>query len=330
MIRFVVIGNGHAGKNHVNAISSLANAKLVAIVDEKMESKELDYQVFDSIESLLLSKVQFDVASIALPNYLHASVASILLESNHSVVIEKPITIHSSDNSALLLAINKSNRNVYPIMQNRFSNAVKSLKNIIEKNLLGDVFHVSVDAFWNRRNEFYLESNWKGKKEKDGGTLFTQFSHFIDLLFHLFGKIEPINAHFFNFTHENTVEFEDTGCFTFKNNNSLKSGVFNYSTAVFGKNLESTVRILGTKGDIKLGGQYFERIDFVEGSEELKEELNKMEVLDPKVAHQNNYKHFFEAVVDSEINGSAFPISTSEAFGVVEFIEKLYTKNPIQ
>ncbi len=45
------------------------------------------------------------------------------------------------------------------------------------------------------------KGGWKGTKELDGGTLFTQFSHFIDIMYWLFGDIENIEGKFKDFTH---------------------------------------------------------------------------------------------------------------------------------
>jgi predicted dehydrogenase len=51
----------------------------------------------------------------------------------------------------------------------------------------------------------------EGTKELDGGTLFTQFSHFVDLLYWMIGDVKKAYALTGNFAHKDTIEFEDTG-----------------------------------------------------------------------------------------------------------------------
>ena len=94
------------------------------------------------------------------------------------------------------------NKRVFCVMQNRYSPPSKWLKEIVSKGILGDVYMVNVNCFWNRDNDYYKGGDstyWKGKLEKDGGTLFTQFSHFLDTMYWLFGDIKNIKASFYDF-----------------------------------------------------------------------------------------------------------------------------------
>ena len=45
----------------------------------------------------------------------------------------------------------------------------------------------------------------------DGGVLFTQFSHFIDMMYWLFGDIDDIKGQFQKFHHHKNTEFDDSG-----------------------------------------------------------------------------------------------------------------------
>ena len=74
------------------------------------------------------------------------------------------------------------------VKQNRFNPPVVGVKKLIDENKLGRIFSIQVNCFWNRNAEYY-NSTWRGTKELDGGTLFTQFSHFIDIIFWLAGML---------------------------------------------------------------------------------------------------------------------------------------------
>ena len=50
---------------------------------------------------------------------------------------------------------------------------------------------VQLNCYWNRDDRYYKPGGWHGTALLDGGTLFTQFSHFIDIMYWLF-EISPI------------------------------------------------------------------------------------------------------------------------------------------
>jgi UDP-N-acetyl-2-amino-2-deoxyglucuronate dehydrogenase len=150
-------------------------------------------------------------------------------------------------------------KQVFCVMQNRYSPPSQWLKNILREKLLGQIFIVQINCYWNRDDRYYTKNNWHGTKVMDGGTLFTQFSHFIDIMYWLFGDITNIQARFKDFNHHSSTEFEDSG---FVNFEFINGGVgsINYSTSVWDSNLESSMTIIGEKGTVKVGGQYMNEV----------------------------------------------------------------------
>ena len=51
---------------------------------------------------------------------------------------------------------------------------------------------VQLNCFWNRDERYYPKKVGMEQSILDGGTLFTQFSHFIDIFYWLFGDIKNI------------------------------------------------------------------------------------------------------------------------------------------
>jgi UDP-N-acetyl-2-amino-2-deoxyglucuronate dehydrogenase len=98
----------------------------------------------------------------------------------------------------------------------------------------------------------------KGRLDLDGGPLFTQFSHFMDIMYWLFGDITDISAQFANFNHRQNTEFEDSGLVTFR---LIQGGigVMNYSTAIWDKNFESSITIVAEKEPSKSEGNTWNR-----------------------------------------------------------------------
>lgn len=89
--------------------------------------------------------------------------------------------------------------------------------------------------------------------------MFTQFSHWIDLLYWMFGDIKDVQAKFSDFNHATSTDFEDSGFVNFRFVNG-GMGSINYSTSVWDKNLESSISIVGSKGSVKVGGQYMDKV----------------------------------------------------------------------
>lgn len=124
---------------------------------------------------------------------------------------------------------------------------------------MGEVYLTNVTGYWNRDDRYYGPSEWKGSIEKDGGSLFTQFAHYVDMLYWIFGDLDIKAAQFNNFSHQDSIEFEDSGNFQF-GFGGRGIGNFQYTTSTYGRNFESSLTIIGEKGTIKVGGQYMDKI----------------------------------------------------------------------
>tara|TARA_B100001250_G_scaffold99160_1_gene83347 strand:+ start:6679 stop:7707 length:1029 start_codon:yes stop_codon:yes gene_type:complete len=265
-IKFGVVGLGHIGTRHATCIMNNPNSILSAVCDIKdkptWQTQHKSVPYFSDFHALLLEDL--DVINICTPNYLHASMALDVLSQGKHVVIEKPIALCTEDAKKIIDTSNKYSRFFFGVMQNRFSPTIIWLKDIIDQFLLGRINMISVNCFWNRNKNYYLNSDWHGSKDKDGGPLFTQFSHFIDIINWIFGDFSNISASFSEFRKSDYIDFEDSGLIKFnltnRNSNELIDGTLNYSTAVWNKNFESSITILGEFGTIKIGGQYMDKI----------------------------------------------------------------------
>jgi len=329
-IKFVVIGAGHIGKRHAEMISREDEADLVALVDIRSEKEcEIDkFKVpfFNSIESLLESGIEFDVGNICTPNGFHASQSLHLLDNKKHVVCEKPMGLLKEDCEKVISKSLKMSRNVFCVMQNRYSPPSKWVKSIIEGKKLGNIFMVQLNCYWNRDERYYKKNGWKGTSDLDGGTLFTQFSHFIDIMYWLFGEIDNIQGRFNDFTHQNVTDFEDSGfvSFDFKN---AGMGTLNYSTAVFNQNLESSITIIGSKGSIKIGGQYMNKVEVCNIDNYKMPELpesNPANDYGPYKGSAANHNYVIKNVIDTLKGRTTATTDAFEGLKVVEIIEEIY------
>jgi predicted dehydrogenase len=330
-IKFAVVGCGHIGKRHAEMATRNPHTQLVALADvrpkEELGIEAYNVPFFTSIEELLNAGIAIDVVCICTPNGLHAEQSIKALEAHKHVVCEKPMGLTKAECELVIFKSLQVSRHVFCVMQNRYSPPSKWIKEVTENKLLGDVFMVQVNCYWNRDERYYKPGNWKGTKNLDGGTLFTQFSHFIDIMYWLFGDIKDINARFNDFTHQGITEFEDSG---FINFNFVNGGMgsINYSTAVWDKNLESSITIIGSKGSIKLGGQYMNEVEYCHIKDytmpEL-EETNPPNDYGPYKGSAANHHFVIENVVETLQGNTTATTNALEGLKVVEIIERIYS-----
>jgi predicted dehydrogenase len=263
-IKFAVVGAGHIGKRHAEMIQRASEADLVALVDIRSQkecgAEDFNVPFFSSIEELLQSDLDIDVVNICTPNGLHAAQSLKALEMKKHVVCEKPMGLSKDNCEKIIFKALEVSRQVFCVMQNRYSPPSQWIKSLITDGIMGEIFMVQLNCYWNRDNRYYKKGGWKGTQELDGGTLYTQFSHFIDIMYWLFGDIDNIQGKFKDFIHQDSTDFEDSGFVSFDFVNG-GMGSLNYSTAVANQNLESSMTIIGENGSVKIGGQYMNDVE---------------------------------------------------------------------
>jgi UDP-N-acetyl-2-amino-2-deoxyglucuronate dehydrogenase len=319
LIKFAIIGFGHIGKRHAAILQNHPNCELVAICDENItEIYQPNIATFGSINDLFSNKTfQIDVVVIATPNGLHEAQALKALEMGCHVVIEKPMALTKIGCERIIFKALQRHKQVFCVMQNRYSPISVWLKDLLERQVLGDIYIVQVNCFWNRDDRYYTKDSWHGTKNLDGGVLFTQFSHFIDLLYWCFGDIDNIQAKFNNFTHRHNTDFEDAA---FINFDFVDGGMgsIHYSTAIWDKNMDSSITVIGQHGALKIAGQYMERVEYCHIKNYALPE--NLQAADTKPAHHYIYDNLVAVMQQQQ----PIDVNALEGMKVVEIIEKIY------
>jgi len=329
IIKFVVLGLGHIGKRHADIILNNQDAELVAIIEPNPKIEINIYKVpfFSSLTEFIDSNLETDIICIATPNYLHCEQAILCMQNGIDVIIEKPMGLSIIECNKVIETAQQLNKKVFCVMQNRYSPPSIWLKEIVSSNILGKIFHIQINCYWNRDEKYYKPNGWKGKLAQDGGTLFTQFSHFVDTLYWVFGDITNINARFSNFNHQQSIEFEDSGFIHFQLVNG-GSGSLSYSTSAFNKNIESSITILAENGSIKIGGQYMEKVLHCEIKNY---EMPILETTNPPNDYGNykgsaaNHEYVINNAIQTLLGNETIKTSALEGMKVVEIIERIYT-----
>jgi len=211
-------------------------------------------------------------------------------------------------------------------MQNRYSPPSVWLKETMSNRTLGDIYMVKLDCYWNRDDRYYKKGGWHGDAKLDGGTLFTQFSHFIDIMYWLFGDITNIQGNFADFNHKDLTDFEDSGVVTFDFING-GMGCLNYSTAVWDTNLESSITIIGEKGTIKVAGQYMNEVVYCHVKDYEMPELAPSNPPNDYGAYKGsaqNHHYIFENVIEKLLDKGTITTNVLEGLKVTDIVERIY------
>jgi UDP-N-acetyl-2-amino-2-deoxyglucuronate dehydrogenase len=262
-LRFALVGAGQIGSRH--ALQMVRCGMLTAIADVDMAkagrlAETFHANAYPSLETLLAAETP-DVVAVCTPNYLHARQSILALSSGCHVLCEKPMCL-SVDEAAEMLAVARlTGRQLFVVKQNRFNPPIQLLHRLLREQRLGRVLSFQVNAFWHRPADYYRNSDWHGKKDLDGGILFTQFSHFIDLLCWLLGELEVTCALHGDRLLKDHIDGEDTGIVLLKTGDGA-IGAMHYTVAAWSKNMEGSITVLGEKGTVKIGGEYLNELDY--------------------------------------------------------------------
>jgi predicted dehydrogenase len=267
-----------------------------------------------------------DVVSVCSPNGLHHDHTVSALKRGLHVLCEKPMAINVVDSEHMINESLRANRRLFVVKQNRFNPPVQAVKQAIDDGRFGKIYSVQLNCFWNRNPNYYNTSDWKGTLKLDGGTLFTQFSHFIDLLYYFFGDVSEAKGFSGNFDHKDIIEFDDTGMVAIKFYNGIL-GTINYTVNSYGKNMEGSITIFGEKGTVKIGGQYLNELEY--------QHFNNYEIKDlPPGNPPNNYGEYkgsmsnhdqvYANVIDVLQNQGTIATNGFEGLKIVEIIDKIY------
>ena len=328
-IRFAIVGCGRIAQRHAEHITNFGELTAVCdIVQDKAETlgKEYAVKTYQNIDDLLKSETETDVVSICSPNGLHAEHTIKALNAGFHVLCEKPMAINVHDCGRMIQAAEKNNKRLFAIKQNRFNPPVAEVKRLIDNGTLGKIQSVQLSCFWNRNFDYY-EGSWKGTKDIDGGTLYTQFSHFIDLLYWMIGDVKSAKGIGRNFAHQGVIEFEDAGVVILEFHNGA-IGTINYTVNSFAGNMEGSLTIFGDKGTVKIGGQYLNELEYQRIENHKIENLpegNKANSYGTYQGSMSNHDKVYENVIDVLQNGTSINTSSFEALKTVEIIDKIYT-----
>ena len=327
-VRFAIVGCGRIAQRHAGHIAACGDlAACCDVIPERAEALAAEYggRAYASIEAMLAAEPDLDVVSVCSPNGLHARHAIQALDAGHHVLCEKPMAISVHDCGEMIKAAERANRRLFAIKQNRFNPPVQAVKRALDAGQFGRVFSVQLNCFWNRNADYYADS-WRGTLDLDGGTLYTQFSHFVDLLYWMVGDVKDAQCLTANYAHEGVIRFEDTGVAVLEFYNGA-IGTIHYTVNSFAKNMEGSLTIFAERGTVKIGGQYLNVLEYASlDGFEIDYEATTATANDYGTyqGSMSNHDQVYANLVDVLQRGAAISTSAFEGLKTVEIVDKIY------
>lgn len=325
---FALTGCGRISQRHAKYISQVGNVKAVCdIIPERANFLASEYGAtpYYSLESLLEAEKDIQVMSVCTPNGLHAEHSILSLQAGMHVLCEKPLCIRTEDGIRMIKAAAEASKKLFVVKSTRYNPVVKEIKKLLDEGRLGKVYSFQLNCVWNRTAEYYNDT-WKGSLLLDGGTLFTQFSHYIDVLQWYLGQEKTITGFRKNAAHQDCIEFEDTGVLAVE----LLSGAIgsiHYSVNAINKNQEVSLTLVAENGTIKLGGEYLNELVYQQPCLVNVSNMVEQNPVNDYGFYQgsmSNHDKVYEHLMLSLSGEKCSVTDGNDALKTVGFIEKIY------
>ena len=131
------------------------------------------------------------------------------------------------------------------------------MKALIDGGGLGKIHQFVCNVLWNR-NDDYFKIDWHGTSEFDGGVLYTQASHYVDMVHYFFGEVA---SHKGEGGALRGFEVYDSVSAVLRFQSGVV-GTINATVDVYQKNFATEFTLIAEKGTIRLSGTNLNRIDF--------------------------------------------------------------------
>ena len=325
-VQVALVGCGKIGQKHLQALVHTKSMTLVATVDADREKAAAAAVAFDaayytSMAELFLAHPALDAVIIATPSGTHPPLAKEALNRDLHVLVEKPMALTAVDAMAMVRLAEQRRRVLAVTQFNRLLPVISLALETFREGRLGSLVEGGISVRWSRPQSYYDVAPWRGTRAMDGGVLFNQAIHALDILLQFSGPIREVFAYADTLTHQ--IEAEDTAVGVLRSEGGALLSL-SATTSVAESNLEERITVVGSKGSVVLGPTV-QQVEFWRVPEEdedaLKEEIGEAPARSGWQSHADALRDFERAIR----TGSPPQLSGSSAVHVIRVIEALVT-----
>ena len=333
-IKIGILGAGRVAAHYVKIFQLIPKSKykIITVVDinikkAKKIANNFKCKFSKNFESILNNN-EIDLILVLTPSGLHYEHAKKSLLNNFNVLVEKPLSLKTSQITELVKISQKKRKILSVAFQNRLNPSIDFVKKLIEKKKFGKIVSSSVRLRWCRYQNYY-EDGWHGTWSMDGGVLNQQAIHHIDAMNYLLGDIKSVSAKSTN--RLNKLEAEDTivAILNFKDG-SL--GTFEATTAARPNDIEASLSITGEKGYVDISGVALNSIKSIKFKNQKTDSYKLIKKYSNKV--ENGYgfshKHLILNIIEKLNGKKSNYIEGKYTIHTSEIIHSIYKSNELQ
>ena len=193
-VKLAIVGMGMIGKRHLQAMTTIKKAALIAVVDPAEQAKAIalndGVQWFGKIEEMLADVVPEGVI-VCTPTEIHLAPTISALEAGCHVLVEKPIAGNLEEAREIQLVAERVNRNVMVGHHRRYYGLMEEARKIVSSEKLGRL--LAVHGQWtSRKADDYFIPQWR--QQSSSGPVLINLIHEMDILRFICGEIESVTA----------------------------------------------------------------------------------------------------------------------------------------
>ncbi|HOC02640.1 MAG TPA: Gfo/Idh/MocA family oxidoreductase [bacterium] len=307
------------GKGHATWIDSTTGMKTIAMCDTNPERVNAAKQELPNLKGYfttpddMLKMKEIDLVVGIVPHNVHADIALKAFDYGKHVILEKPFCINIKEANKLIETAKQKNLMLSVFHNRRWDGDYIIIKDIIEKGLIGEIFHIEcfIGSFSHPR---YW---WRSDKKISGGIMHDWGAHFIDWILNLIpSKITGIYGDFQKRVWF-SVSNEDHGQAIIRFENGTTADFMISSISAISR---PKWKIFGTKGAIEIFWESADKVNLVSYASGIKQESTVMVTI-PRYGSTEYYRNIADHLLMNE-ELIVKPEQSRRVIGVVEAAEQ--------
>jgi predicted dehydrogenase len=306
-----LLGYGAVAHMHAKSLALCPEREFTGVYGPNPEkakqfADQYGVRVFSSREELYAEN---DVIHICTPSGLHCSDTLDALAHNKHTMCEKPLCMTLEELAQIEKALEKTDAQLMPISQFRYSKAYATVKQGVEAGSFGKLLSANIKMMYYRSPEYYSSAPWRGTMAHDGGVIMNQSIHGVDVTLGWLGKPVCVTAVAKTMIHD--IEAPDTVIALVEMENGA-TVIFETSTASF-PGYPRRYCINGTNGAMEMHEETIIRWDIPknpDGSPDIGTEVGFSGASDPMnidaSLHANQFTEFSRYLLHGELPSYSF------------------------
>ncbi|MGL4325761.1 MAG: Gfo/Idh/MocA family protein [Beijerinckiaceae bacterium] len=193
-MQIALVGAGAIGRQHLSHIMVDPDVALHAIVDSSPGASAIAAQYcapwYSDLDAMLANG-RPDGVIVATPNQLHVEHGLKAIAAGIPVLVEKPLADNLAAAQQLVLASEKAGVPLLTGHHRRHNPVIAHAKTIVDSGRLGRIIAMH-GFFWLMKPDDYFDVAWR--RAPGAGPVLTNLIHDIDVLRHLCGEVEAVQA----------------------------------------------------------------------------------------------------------------------------------------